>query len=345
MKKKVFFTLSLLFLLAGAGCGGWYVFAHDQPTALSVRGSVEQRQVDLAFMDSGRIVEVLVEEGELVEKGQVLARLDARRLWDSIAVQEAQVASAEAALARLQHGPSQEEIEKARAAVAAAQAEVNFADEQYNRYFNIWRNSAGMALSKQDVDEVQLKQKLVRAKLKQQQQALRLAEKGPRQADLEAARAEMLVHSRALEELRNRLADTELKSPASAIVWRRMLEPGDIASPQKAVLALAVRQPKWVRVLIDEDEAAGLRAGMGAEVLPTGHPDMHPVPGRVGPVHALGSFTARFSQSRQESGQKQYEVRIYVDDPEDILQPGMTATVRFEGELSVATQKRQRTPS
>lgn len=94
-------------------------------------GNVDQRQVELAFIDLERIAEVLVEEGIQVKPGQVLARLETRRLQDRIAVVEGQ---AEAVLTRPQNGTRLQEIDHARAAVASASAEVAFSETPYKRF-------------------------------------------------------------------------------------------------------------------------------------------------------------------------------------------------------------------
>ena len=122
--KKAF---ALLFL-AGAGLAAWFHFAATAPRELTLYGNVDQRQVELAFMDSERIAEILVQEGATVRPGQALARLETRRLRDRIAVAGAQVESAEAALTRLKNGTRPEEVDQARAAVVSAEAEVAFAD-------------------------------------------------------------------------------------------------------------------------------------------------------------------------------------------------------------------------
>jgi HlyD family secretion protein len=98
---------------------------------LTLYGNVDQRQVELAFIDSERIAEVLVEEGAEVGRGEVLARLETRRLEDRIAVAEAHVAMAEAALTRLKNGTRPEEIDQARAVVESAKAETAYAETQY----------------------------------------------------------------------------------------------------------------------------------------------------------------------------------------------------------------------
>ena len=321
--------LAALMIVAALGLGGvWFYYANGKPQGLVLYGNVDQRQVDLAFIDSERVAEVLVQEGVAVQPGQVLARLETRRLRDRIAALEAQVAASEAALIRLQNGTRPEEVDQARAAVASAEAELAFAEGQYKRFDSLWKHSTGKAVSKQDVDETLLRRNVSQAKLNQEQKGLRLAELGPRWEDIAEAEAGLLAHRRDLEELRNRLDDAELRSPAHSVVRSRLLEPGDMASPQKAVFSLAVLSPKWVRAYVSESDLGHVRPGMEALVYTDSHPDSG-VAGTVGFISSVAEFTPKTVQTPELRTSLVYEIRVYVRDDEDRLRLGMPATVVF----------------
>ena len=317
-----------LLVLAGAGLGAWLYFSRPLSTGLTLYGNVNQRQIELAFIDSERVAEVLAQEGEEVQAGQILARLETRRLRDKIAVAEAQVASAEAALLRLRNGTRPEEIDQARAAVASAKAEVAFSQANHKRYSGIWKDSKGQAVSKQEVDQALLELNVARAKLLEEEKGLRLAEIGPREEDIAEAEAKLQENQRTLEELRNQLDDAELKSPAHSVVNRRLLEPGDMASPSRAVFSLAVLSPKWVRAYVAETEMGHLRPGMKATVHTDSHPEQS-VSGTIGFISSVAEFTPKSVETTELRTSLVYEVRIYVEDTQNILRLGIPATVRF----------------
>ncbi len=322
--KRVVIAIGLVVVLGGVL---FYAFRPARGE-LVLYGNIDQRQIELAFIDSERVAEVLVEEGTEVEPGQVLARLETRRLRDRIAVGEAQVASAQAALERLKNGTRPEEIDQARAAVVAAEAEVAFAELQYNRYQQIWRESNGLAVSKQEVDETRLQLNVNRARLDQELKALRLAEIGPRWEDIAQAEAVLGEQKRGLQELRNQLDDAELKSPAKAVVRSRLLEPGDMASPQRAVFSLAVLSPKWVRAYVSETDLGRIKPGLAAQVYIDSRPDQG-ISGKIGFISAVAEFTPKTVQTPDLRTSLVYEIRVYVEDPEDRLRLGMPATVKF----------------
>lgn len=323
--KRVFLLVAFA---AAAAAGIWYAGPQPRPRGVVLYGNVDQRQVELAFIDSERVAEVLVEEGAVVEPGQVLARLETRRLRDRIAVLEAQVKSSQAALTRLQNGTRPEEIDQAKAAVAASKAEVAFADQQYARYQGIWTKSKGVAVSQQDVEETRLRLNVASARLRQDEEALRLAEIGPRWEDVAEAEARLLENERALEEQRKKLGDAELRSPGKSVVRSRLLEPGDMASSGKAVFSLAILSPKWIRAYVSETELGLVKPGMRAVAFTDSHPK-DGIDGRVGFISSVAEFTPKTVQTEDLRTSLVYEIRIYVHDPEDRLRLGMPATVKF----------------
>lgn len=328
MQKEKAKKIIPLLILAVAGLGAWLYFGAGASDELILYGNVDQRQIELAFIDSERIAEILVQEGMEVQEGQLLALLETRRLKDKIAVAEAQLESAKAALSKLKNGTRPEEIDQSRAAVTSAEAEMAFAEAQYKRFDGLFKNSTGKAVSKQDLDAALLQRNIARAKLLERQKALRLAEIGPRDEDIAEASARLAERERALEELHNRLGDAELKSPAHSIINRRLLEPGDLASPQRAVFSLAVLSPKWVRAYVSETELGRIAPGMQALIHTDSHPDKG-ISGTVGFISSVAEFTPKAVETRELRTSLVYEVRIHVEDPQNILRLGMPATVSF----------------
>jgi HlyD family secretion protein len=113
----------IVVLLAVAGAAAsvpwWLTHLHKTAQELTLYGNVDLRQVELAFNNSERIADVLVQEGDHVPRGQVLARLDTRRLEPQVAQAEAQAAAQSQIVERLRHGSRPEEIAQAEAQVAA----------------------------------------------------------------------------------------------------------------------------------------------------------------------------------------------------------------------------------
>ncbi|WP_409295013.1 efflux RND transporter periplasmic adaptor subunit [Pseudomonas sp. KCJK8670] len=328
MQKKLVIALLAATLV---GFGAWY-YVHtrgDQGGDLVLHGNVDIRQVSLAFTGSERIGEMRVEEGDTVKAGQVLATLDSRALKLQIDQANAQVAVQQANVLRLRNGSRPEDIDRASAQAAASKAQVDLAATQLRRLQTIRANSSGgRAVSQQDLDNAAAQLKVRQAQWEDSQKALRLARIGPRAEDIAQAEAQLQSARAQLALLQHNLDETELRAPQDATVRSRMLEPGDMASPQRAVYALAITTPKWVRAYINESQLGHIRPGLPARVTTDSHPDA-PVQGQVGFISDVAEFTPKAVQTAELRTALVYEVRIIVDDKDNRLRLGMPATVRF----------------
>ena len=135
MKRKLR-PIFLLAVLGAIGGGLWMWRSHqttDPTSQLVLYGNVDIRQVELAINASERIAALLVEEGDRVATGQLLARLETERFELAVARDEAQMENQKQVVARLEAGTRPEEIRKARADVAAAMAALDEADRTFKR--------------------------------------------------------------------------------------------------------------------------------------------------------------------------------------------------------------------
>src|SRR5579871_809571 len=118
MRRTV--LIGLLVIAAGASGVWWWLTQRERaPQELILYGNVDLRQVQLAFNNSERIAEVLVQEGDRLKKGQLVAQLDVSRLEPPVAQGEAQANAQRQVVARLHNGSRPEEIAEARSQVAA----------------------------------------------------------------------------------------------------------------------------------------------------------------------------------------------------------------------------------
>jgi HlyD family secretion protein len=245
--------LASLIVVALAGAVLWVlvfkpvtVVAHelargDVMESIPGTGAIEcPRVVSAGFELTGRIVELLADQGDAVVKGQQLARIDAEvyRAEEAAAVQEVELVRA--ALARLRS-----DIKRAEAQQQGAAAHVKRQEDAFR----------GNIISRDVLDQA-----IERA---------RVAE-----ADLERANAAMVegeqslaAAERALEVARARLQRTILRSPLDGIVLLRLGEPGDVAVPGGAVLRIGDNSSVWASVWVDETFLPALKPGQAASVV------------------------------------------------------------------------------
>ncbi len=212
MRKALLIVVLLVVAAASAGLTWWLTPAKPPADRLTLYGNIDLRQVDLPFNNNERISAVLVQEGDHVVRGQVLARLDTSRLRPQVEQVAVQVAAQQAVVERLHHGSRPEEIAQAEANVQSAKADMENAKVQLERLKSLATTSAGQAVSKQDIDNAQAAFDVASAKLAVNQKALDLAIAGPRKEDITQAEAQLKGYEAQLAFSRQQLADAELRA-------------------------------------------------------------------------------------------------------------------------------------
>ncbi|RLB92765.1 MAG: multidrug transporter [Deltaproteobacteria bacterium] len=317
--------LAVIFISVGVVGGRWFIKMKNNPSAteFKIYGNIDIRDVNLAFNEQERIAETFVEEGDRVKKGQVLAILQTNRLEAQIQEAEAQIAAQQEVVKRLEAGTRPQEIEQARAEVAAVKATVRNSMLNFER---ISKTSGTGATSQQALDNARAQLDVDMARLKVKEKGLNLALEGPRKEDIAAAKNTLEALKAALSLLKIRLADMTLISPSTGIIRNRILEPGEMASPNQPVVTLALTDPKWVRAYVPEPDLGRINLGMKAKILSDSFPEQS-FEGWIGFISPVAEFTPKTVETEDLRTKLVYEVRVFVHDSEDLLRMGMPVTV------------------
>ena len=295
---------------------------------LVLYGNIDVREVNLAFNESDRVMHMYVDEGDSVVAGQLLAELDGARLEHAMLEAEARVAGQSAAVAQLRHGSRPEEIQRARADVAVAKAQLRDARSTAARFRQAVKTGAA---SKKDAQDAFTALQTGRARLDAARQNLELAIKGPRVEDIQAAEAQLHANESALELAKHRLADAKLYAPAAGIVRIRILEPGAVVLPNSPVYTIALTDRVWARTYVSETVLGRVYPGMKADVIGDSFPDRH-YSGSVGFISPTAEFTPKPVETPDLRTSLVYRLRVYVDNPDHNLRQGMPVTVTLHDE-------------
>jgi HlyD family secretion protein len=225
------FILPIVIVAAVAAGVGYYVYGRLHPkntNTLSVSGNLELTQVDISFKVPGKLIELNVDEGYYVKKGQVIARIDKdqvqsqrnrdeaslnnsqfqydqmetsvqwqrRTLESDVALRNAELRASQAKLAALVAGSRPQEIQEARASVADAKAQHDQAQADWDRAQDLFKDDD---ISKQQYDQYRMRLDSTAAVLRESNERLALVVEGPRKEDIDAARADVVRAQAALE--------------------------------------------------------------------------------------------------------------------------------------------------
>ena len=289
-------ALAVLAAVVAAGIIFWLL--RQEKTAdrlLTLYGNIDIREIAVAFNDNGPVTRMLMQEGDRVHKGQLIAEMDDRRYVAALDQAEGQMRNQEQVLARLVAGSRPEEIAQAKATMEALSITYQNDEVIYRRAETLLRTGAGTTKER---DDTKAAFDAARQQYEAARQAYILAEKGPRAEDIAAQRAAYEAAQGTVALDKRELADTKLYAPADGIVEDRILEPGDMASPSTAVYTIALTNPLWVRAYVPETALGKVMLGMRATI------GTDSFPGRTyrGWIGYLGADRGIHTQERRDAG-------------------------------------------
>mgnify|MGYP000538293597 FL=1 len=323
--KKVILALVLLAVAVAVGWQFRGKFRKSGDT-LTLYGNVDIRGVDLGFRVSGKLQEVLKDEGDSVKTGDLLARIDRQPYEHDLARADADLAAAEADLRLKQTGYRAEEIEQARAALAESRFSEKNSENIRDRLASVIEQRGA---SRQDLETAESLVEQMKQRVNGAEAKLKQLEAGFRAEEIAAAVARVAQAKAASAAAALKLADTELKSPSDGVVLTRALEPGAIVQAGATAISLSLETPVWVRAYVHETELGKVPPGTKVLLATDGRPDK-PFHGKVGFVSPKAEFTPKSVETEQLRTTLVYRLRIVVEDSDGSLRQGMPVTVSLD---------------
>lgn len=321
--KRAFVWLLALSVLSLLTAFRWPWQAAGDPERIELSGTVEAREVDLAFQVGGRIAELAVDEGDAVKAEQLVATLDASDYELALRNATAQAEAAQAALAALQAGTRVQELRVAEAKLAQAQADLEYARAEFQRVAELVPKKLA---TESQLDQARQRQNVALAGVEQARQNLALLREGPRQEDIAQAAATLRGRQAAVETARRQLEYVQLHSPVGGLVSVRLAEAGEVVAAGKPVLRIAELGRPWVRAYLNEADLPRVRLGQPVEVRVDGLPGKV-LPGRLAFISPDAEFTPKTVETRALRVDLVYRVKVEVENPDWVLKLGQPADV------------------
>jgi len=360
-------------------CSLW---KRDPAGKIKVSGNIELTQVNIAFKIPGKLIDLPIEEGSAVKQGAVIARLDPlqiqrqrerdqaalrgaetqlTQLFTAIEYQKAQLAAdidlrqadlrqAEERLKELVTGARKQEIRQAAAAVEEARTQHQQAAQDWERAQILYKNDD---ISTSQRDQFKARFESTAAFLKQVEERLSLVQEGPRQEQIEAARAQVeraragikmadatkLEIKRREQEIDTRraeidraraqvavldaqLADAIVTSPISGTVLVKPVEVGEVIAAGTSVATIADLDKPWLRAYINEKDLGRVMLGAKVKVTTDSFPGKV-YEGRISFISSEAEFTPKQIQTTEERVKLVYRIKIEVDNPRRELKLNM----------------------
>lgn len=303
----------------------WLVYEQltKKDEVLTLYGSIDMRTVDLAFEESGRLKSVRFEEGSAIKAGEIIATLDDSRYRIARDQAASQVAVAEAQLALLLAGSRSEEIDVARARLKAAEANLVLSDKTCKRHKAMGQASSALAR-----DQACYKASADKAARDEAKRTLEMLLAGTRAEEIEVARATVKRTQTQLADAQRALNNCALYAPADGVIRSRLKEPGDMVNATSPVYEMALMNPLWARVYIDEPNLGRITMGQKVALTVDSFPEKT-FEATVGFISSVAEFTPKTVQTEAIRTHLVYEVRLTVSDPQGELRLGMPVTARL----------------
>lgn len=322
MKKKIVVVIAFLVVTMG-GAGGWLYWRdkEDPNGKIFVSGNIEATEVDLSFRISGQIKSLPIEEGDRLNKSQIVGELDTDTLQALRGAARAEIASAQAVLDELEEGTRKETIEQVRHQLKAAESRQKNATDEYERYQALYKEKA-ISASLFDTKETTLR--VATEDYNNLRQRLQELETGPREQQIRAARARLERAKWELNKIELDIDHSVLKTPVSGVVLVKSNEIGEVILPGATVATVAAIDEVWLKGYVGEKDLGAVKLGQKAEITIDTYPGKI-YPGVVTFISSRAEFTPKNVQTREERVKQVYRVKITIQNPRHELKIGMPA--------------------
>lgn len=330
MSRALWLLLAALVLIGGLN---FAVLARKAPSELAASaagaasvlpdvagpGLVEPKSeaIRVSAQVSGRLDRLLVDEGDAVKAGQVVAEVANDDYQARVASAAADLAAREADARRVKNGARAEERRQADADARQAAADLAHARANHARARELFQEKV-ISRAEMDTAEQALQVATARSDSLHERSALVAAE--AREEDLARAEADVRLARARLDEARAIYEKTRVRSPIDGVVLRRHAKAGESVSTQfdSPIVTVADRSAVRVRVDVDETDVSRVRAGQAAFVTADAFGTRR-FPGRVVRVgQELGRKNIRTDEPTERVDQKVLETLIELEDGHDL---------------------------
>lgn len=288
---------------------------------------IDGYQAEVGSELDGRIAEFYVAEGDEIQKGGLIAKLDDTHYKAKLNEAKAELDVSKSKLKEVASGAREEEIKRADAVLESAFANMEFARESLERHKLLFTEGY---VTKELLDEKEKSFKIAAARLREAKEEKALLEKGPKKETIKNLEDAAKRAKASVEYYQEVLNKCYILAPVSGIVIRKYLHKGEIVSKEMNTPLVAVADVKklWINAEIDETDIGRIKVGHPVEIRSYAYPE------KVfkGEVYRISNYVGgrRFTPNNPAKNldMKVIQLKILFEDV-DYFKPGMTVDVRI----------------
>jgi HlyD family secretion protein len=284
-------------------------------------GLIETVQVNASSLLPGRIDSLLVEEGDSVYKGQVLATLEAQILDAKLGQAQGMAKSASSLANMTRNGTREERKQSAKNQYNIAKTNYKFAKDSYDRYLGLFKDSV---ISAQEMEIVTTRYHSAKDQLDIARNVYKMAQKGARKEEVEAAEGQEAAAIGLMDEAKALHDEMIIRSPVTGLISEKMAEEGEVIGLAYPVFTVIIPERNYALLQVREDLMKYFKRG-SKHIIRIPALGNEEVEVEVHYIAVLADFaTWEPMQMKGDYDLKSFEVHLKPTTPVKDLHPGMT---------------------
>lgn len=357
--SRLFTYIALGIMVLLLGLAAWWMWWREPPFPeglVQANGRIEGDHYTVSGKWPGKVVELLVREGDWVDQGQIMVKLDdvqttakLNQAKSAVEVMQAQLKSAQTSLSvfkknvPLKIATAKAGVNHANAELSASQATEQQTLKDAERFQALLLNET---VEKRRSEQADLSWKVAQAQQRTAQAARTQAEKLQAEAELgwdqinakasevESIAAQLAQAQAAQAEAQSIINDLVIQAPASGMITTRIVDNGEIVAAGSPLFDIVDLDKLYLKVYVPEKEIGKIHLGLPAQIYTDAYPDK-PFAAVLRYIASQAEFTPKEVQTPDERVKLVYAVKLYLqDNPEHKLTPGLPAdaVIRWQEE-------------
>jgi HlyD family secretion protein len=289
-----------------------------------ITGIVETTEIDVASKIPGRIDSILVKEGDVVKRGDVLARLESKEMDAKVEQARGMMEAARAKMQMAQNGARKEEKDATENLYNQAKYQFEYAQKTWTRFQSLYKDKV---ISTQERDEVEFKYNAAKEQMEAAKAKYDMVMKGARVEEIEGAQSLFHQAENGYNEAIAYQKELAIKAPADGEISKRISDLGEVINSGYPIFTILQPSDSYVVIQVREDKMSEIQKGKIFK-------------GRISALNnrienfevtyiaPMGDFaTWKPTNQKGEFDLRTFEIHLKSKSPIEGMRPGMTVNI------------------